>query len=100
MTRLHVHVAVSNLTKAIGFYSGLFNARPCCAGSTYANWRVEEPPLNFAASTIAGRRGAMHFGLEVASSVDLHKIDRALRGPLQSAAALPWEVSVKKESTS
>ena len=100
MKRLHVHVVVRSLTNAIGFYSGLFNARPCCAGPTYANWRVDEPPINFAASIIPGRRGAMHFGLEVDSSKHLHKIDRVLRGPLRSVAALPWEVSVRKETLS
>lgn len=98
MTRLHLHVAVCNIAKAVGFYSGLFNARPCCAGSTYANWRIGEPPVNFAASTIPGRCGAMHFGLEVDSSKDLPKIDRVLRGPSRSAAVLPWEVSVRRET--
>jgi hypothetical protein len=100
MKRMHVHVAVNNLAKAIGFYSDLFNVRPSCAGSNYANWRVEEPSINFAASTIAGRRGAMHFGLEVDSSDDLRKIDRVFRGPPQSATALLWEVSVRKETSS
>jgi catechol 2,3-dioxygenase-like lactoylglutathione lyase family enzyme len=96
MKRLHVHVSVSDLAKAIGFYSGLFKVRPCCAGPNYANWRVGEPAINFSASIGHGPRGAMHFGLEVDTPADLPKIDRALHGPLRSSSALPWEVSVRK----
>lgn len=96
MKRLHLHVSVSDLAKAIGFYSGLFDALPCCAGNNFANWRVAEPPINFAASIGHAPRGPMHFGLEVDTSEDLQKIDRTLRGPLRSSSALPWEVSIKK----
>jgi hypothetical protein len=96
MKRLHLHVSVGDLAKAIGFYSGLFKVRPCCAGRTYANWRVEEPAINFAASIGHGPRGAMHFGLEVDTPADLQKIDRVLKSPSRSSSALPWEVSVRK----
>lgn len=100
MKRLHLHVAVDNLAKAVGFYSGLFKARPCCAGTTYANWRVDEPPVNFAASIVPGRRGPIHFGLEVDSSAELRNVDRLLRRAPPAAAVLPWEVSVRKETPS
>ncbi|HEX5509341.1 MAG TPA: hypothetical protein VFX37_12630 [Pseudolabrys sp.] len=96
MKRLHLHVAVTDLPKAIGFYSGLFNARPCCAGSRYANWRVDYLALNFAASVGHRVPGALHLGLEVDISDDLQKIDRALQSPMSSAAAIPWEVSLSK----
>jgi catechol 2,3-dioxygenase-like lactoylglutathione lyase family enzyme len=96
MKRLHVHVTVRDLEKAVSFYSHLFAARPCCAGSTYANWRVDEPPLNFAASIGRGRNSLTHLGLEVDSSTDLLPVDRVLRGRFRSSAALPWEVSVRK----
>jgi hypothetical protein len=96
MKRLHLHVSVSDLAKAIGFYSGLFNSRPCCAGNNFANWRVKEPAINFGASSGHGPQGALHFGLEVDTSEELQTIDRVLQGPLGSPSALPWEVSVKK----
>jgi|SRR6185437_159639 hypothetical protein len=96
MKRLHLHVSVSDIAKAVSFYSYLFKIRPCCGGQNYANWRVEDPAINFAASIVTGQRGAMHFGLEVDTPEELRKVDRALQGPLRSSAALPWEVSVKE----
>jgi catechol 2,3-dioxygenase-like lactoylglutathione lyase family enzyme len=97
MKRLHVHVSVPDLAAAIGFYSGLFEARPCCAGANYANWRVDDPAVNFAASTGHGPRGGLHFGLEVDAPADLQTVDRVLHGPLPASGAMPWEVSVRKQ---
>ena len=96
MKRLHLHVSVSDLAKAIGFYSNLFKSRPCCTGRNYANWRVDEPAVNFAASIGHGPRGAMHFGLEVDTPADLQKIDRVLKRQSGASSTLPWEVSVRK----
>jgi catechol 2,3-dioxygenase-like lactoylglutathione lyase family enzyme len=95
--RLHMHVRVDDLEKAVRFYSDLFEARPCCGGTTYANWRVDDPPLNLAASTGHGPAGVAHFGLEVDSPADLQPVDRALPSPIRSAAAVPWEVSVRRQ---
>jgi hypothetical protein len=44
---------------------------------TYANWRVDDPPLNLAASIGHGPTDLAHFGLEVDSPADLQPIDRA-----------------------
>jgi catechol 2,3-dioxygenase-like lactoylglutathione lyase family enzyme len=96
MKRLHVHVFVDDLSRAVAFYSDLFRIGPCCGGSTYANWRVDEPPVNFAASVGQGSINPAHFGLEVESPADLRPIDRALHGPFRKSAAVPWEVSVRK----
>jgi hypothetical protein len=96
MKRLHIHVAVSNLANAVGFYSDLFKKSPCCAGTNFANWHVHDPPINFAASIAPGRTGALHLGFEVDTSEDLHKIDRVLQGSFRSSAILPWEVSLRK----
>jgi hypothetical protein len=98
MRRLHLHVSVGDLAKAVGFYSGVFDAHPCCTGKNFANWRVADPPINFAASTGHGPRGALHLGLEAETSKELQKIDRALRGPFRSSSTLPWEASVKKSA--
>jgi len=97
MKRLHLHVIVDSLSRAVGFYSGLFGARPCCAGPTYANWRIDEPPMNFAASQTNRPRGIAHFGIEVETPDELPAIDRALRGRSRTAAGTPWEVSVRKQ---
>jgi catechol 2,3-dioxygenase-like lactoylglutathione lyase family enzyme len=97
MKRLHIHVSVDDLTRAVGFYSGLLGAKPCCRGSNFANWRVDEPPVNFAASIGHGPVGGLHLGLEVDGSDDLRPIDRVLHSAARSAAGLPWEVSVRKQ---
>ena len=93
--RLHVHVTVSDLQRAVGFYSGLFDTEPCCAGTTYANWRVDEPPLNFGAS-VSRRPGFAHLGLEVDAPADLRPVDRVLHDH-RGSAAVPWEVAVRRQ---
>src|SRR5437763_163548 len=50
MRRLHLHVAVDDLTKSIGFYSTLFGAEPSVTKSDYAKWMLEDPRVNFAIS--------------------------------------------------
>jgi hypothetical protein len=96
MKRLHLHIKVSSLPDAVEFYSGLFNASPCCGGTRYANWRIEQPPLNLAASVTHEAGGLAHMGLEVDDSHQLMAADRVLQGPLRPAAAVSWEVSVRK----
>jgi len=97
MKRIHLHVVVDSLPGAIKFYSGLFATPPCCGGESYANWRVDQPPLNLAASVTNRPIGLAHFGLEVESPAELAAIDRVLHSPLHGSKAVPWEVSVRKQ---
>ena len=97
MTRLHMHIVVESLPEAIRFYSGLFDTRPCCGGKKYANWRIDEPPLNLAASVADRPIGLAHFGLEVDSGEELPAIDRVLHGSMREASTVPWEVSVRNQ---
>ncbi len=97
MTRLHMHVVVGSLPEAISFYSSLFDTRPCCGGKKYANWRIDEPPLNLAASVTNRPIGLAHFGLEVERGPELPAIDRVLHSQLHEASAVPWEVSVRNQ---
>lgn len=97
MKRLHIHVSVPDLPAAISFYSDLFEAGPCCAGANYANWRIDDPPVNFAASIKHGPKGVLHLGFEVETSDNLRAVDRVLHGPSRAAAALPWEVSMRRQ---
>jgi hypothetical protein len=94
--RLHLHVGVDDIARAVGFYSALFGTRPCCGGATYANWRVDDPPVNFAARVGRRPRGLAHLGLETDTPADLAPIDRALHRHARVSAAVPWEVSVRK----
>ena len=57
MKRMHVHVAVDNLDKAIGFYSTLFAAEPSVVKPDYAKWMLEDPRVNFAISMRGARTG-------------------------------------------
>jgi hypothetical protein len=92
-----MHVVVESLPEAITFYSSLFDTRPCCGGKKYANCRIDEPPLNLAASVIDRPRGLAHFGLEVESGEELPAIDRVLHSSLRDASVVPWEVSVRNQ---
>lgn len=71
MKRLHVHVAVDNLAKAIGFYSTLFAARPTVVKPDYAKWMLEDPRVNFAVSMRGAEVGLNHLGIQVESQDEL-----------------------------
>ena len=97
MKRLHLHVVVKRLPDAIRFYSDLFDTPPCCGGTSYANWRVDEPPVNLAASVTYRPTGLAHFGLEVESPTELTVTDRVLHSSMSTSGTVPWEVFVKKQ---
>ena len=50
MKRMHVHVAVDDLTASINFYSALFAAEPSIVKRDYAKWMLDDPRVNFAIS--------------------------------------------------
>jgi catechol 2,3-dioxygenase-like lactoylglutathione lyase family enzyme len=41
--RLHVHIAVDDIERAIGFYSALFGSRPSVVKPDYAKWMLDNP---------------------------------------------------------
>ena len=59
MKRMHVHVAVENLEKSIGFYSALFDAEPAIVKTDYAKWMLDDPRVNFAISTRGREPGSI-----------------------------------------
>lgn len=71
MKRLHLHVAVSDLEKSIGFYATLFGAVPTVRKADYAKWRLEDPRVNFAISQRGGAIGLDHLGIEAESAEEL-----------------------------
>ena len=80
MKRLHVHVAVDNLEKSIGFYSTLFAARPAVTKTDYAKWMLDDPRVNFAISTRnVGADGIDHLGIQVESDGELHELADRLK---------------------
>jgi catechol 2,3-dioxygenase-like lactoylglutathione lyase family enzyme len=80
MKRLHVHVAVDNLERSIGFYSALFAAKPSVTKSDYAKWMLDDPKVNFAISARGGS-GVDHLGIQVETDDEL----RELAGRLKAA---------------
>jgi catechol 2,3-dioxygenase-like lactoylglutathione lyase family enzyme len=91
MKRLHVHVAVGDLAKSIGFYSSLFGADPVVLKTDYAKWMLEDPRINFAISDRASVAGVDHLGIQVESGEELAE----LAGRLKAAG----EVTRDQEST-
>ena len=74
MKRMHIHVAVDNLTHSIGFYSALFDADPAVVKPDYAKWMLDDPRVNFAISARGRAPGLDHLGIQVESQSELHEV--------------------------
>jgi catechol 2,3-dioxygenase-like lactoylglutathione lyase family enzyme len=79
MKRLHVHVAVGDLNRSIGFYSALFAAQPAVVKTDYAKWMLDDPRMNFAISTRGREPGLDHLGIQVEDKDELHEVYARLR---------------------
>ena len=79
MKRLHVHVAVNDLSQSVGFYSVLFAAQPTVLKTDYAKWMLDDPRVNFAISTRGHEPGLDHLGIQVESQNELHEVYARLR---------------------
>ena len=79
MKRLHVHVAVDDLTHSIGFYSALFASQPSVIKTDYAKWMLDDPRVNFAISTRGRQAGLDHLGIQVENGDELKEIYARLR---------------------
>ncbi|HAO40616.1 MAG TPA: glyoxalase/bleomycin resistance/dioxygenase family protein [Afipia sp.] len=79
MKRLHVHVAVNDLSQSIGFYSALFAAQPSIVKSDYAKWMLDDPRVNFAISSRGREAGLDHLGIQVEDAQELQEVYARLR---------------------
>jgi catechol 2,3-dioxygenase-like lactoylglutathione lyase family enzyme len=79
MKRMHVHVAVDDLNRSIGFYSALFAAQPAVVKPDYAKWMLDDPRVNFAISTRGREPGLDHLGIQVENQDELHEVYARLR---------------------
>src|SRR5262249_8775932 len=79
MKRMHVHVAVDDLDRAVAFYSALFAARPAVVKPDYAKWMLDDPRVNFAISTRGRQAGLDHLGIQVESKSELDDVYGRLR---------------------
>jgi predicted enzyme related to lactoylglutathione lyase len=74
MKRLHIHVAVENLSRSIDFYSALFAAQPATVKPDYAKWMLDDPRVNFAISTRGRQAGLDHLGIQVENADELKEV--------------------------
>jgi predicted enzyme related to lactoylglutathione lyase len=74
MKRMHVHVAVDDLSASINFYSALFAAEPSVVKSDYAKWMLDDPRVNFATSARGRAPGLDHLGIQVEDKNELHEV--------------------------
>lgn len=74
MKRLHIHIAVNDLTESINFYSILFANDPTVEKEDYAKWDLTEPTINFAISKRGHSSGINHLGIQVDSEEELEEI--------------------------
>ena len=79
MKRLHLHVAVDDLDRAIGFYSTLFGTDPNVSKSDYAKWMLDDPKVNFAISARGVEPGLDHVGIQVESDAELRELADRLK---------------------
>lgn len=79
MNRLHVHVAVDDLTQAVRFYSTLFAAEPSVLKSDDAKWMLDDPRVNFAISARGAGAGIEHLGIQVEDAAELEEVYGRLR---------------------
>lgn len=79
MKRLHVHVAVEDLDKAIEYYSAMFGAEPVKTREDYAKWAPEDLAVNFAVSKSCGEKGVGHLGVEVQEDDELARLGMRLK---------------------
>ncbi|MEX3935745.1 ArsI/CadI family heavy metal resistance metalloenzyme [Paraburkholderia phymatum] len=80
MKRFHLHVAVTDLTASIRFYSALFAAEPTVVKSDYAKWMLDDPRINFAISQRGAKPGLDHLGVQVENEAELAEMHDRLRG--------------------
>jgi catechol-2,3-dioxygenase len=79
MKRLHVHVAVEDLSESIKFYSALFATEPNVTKPDYAKWMLEDPRMNFAISSRGRKPGLDHLGIQVDEKGELGDVYARLK---------------------
>ena len=78
MSRLQLAINVTDLDKAVDFYSRLFDTTPAKVKLGYANFAVDNPPLKLI--LFEGPEGATinHLGVEVESAEEVVSAERRL----------------------
>jgi catechol 2,3-dioxygenase-like lactoylglutathione lyase family enzyme len=81
MSRVQLALNVSDLDKAVGFYSKLFATEPAKLRPGYANFAIAEPPLKLVLIEGGGEPGSLnHLGVEVDSTDEVAAANARLAG--------------------
>jgi catechol 2,3-dioxygenase-like lactoylglutathione lyase family enzyme len=84
MSRLQLALNVSDLDRAVDFYSRLFGAQPAKRQPGYANFAIAEPPLKLVLFEDPHTRGSgvggalNHLGVEVETVAEVHTASERL----------------------
>ena len=80
MSRVQLAINVTDLDRAVAFYSRLFGAAPAKVKPGYANFAIADPPLKLV--LFEGPEGATinHLGVEVETAEEVAAAERRLRG--------------------
>ncbi|MYN67860.1 MAG: glyoxalase/bleomycin resistance/extradiol dioxygenase family protein [Acidobacteria bacterium] len=80
MSRVQLAINVTDLDKAITFYSRLFDTAPAKVKPGYANFAIADPPLKLV--LFESREGATlnHLGVEAETAEEVAAAERRLRG--------------------
>ena len=81
MSRVQLALNVTDLDKAIDFYSKLFSTEPAKRHEGYANFAVDSPPLKLVLIENPGAEGRLnHLGVEVFSTDEVAAASARLAG--------------------
>jgi hypothetical protein len=90
MKRMHIHVAVENLSDSIRFYSAMFgNVEPAVLKDDYCKWELTDPAVNFAISKRGAKPGVDHIGIQVETGAELDEMNARF-----AAAQLPVQTQI------
>ncbi|MGB7860304.1 MAG: ArsI/CadI family heavy metal resistance metalloenzyme [Acidimicrobiia bacterium] len=78
MSRVQLALNVTDIEKAIDFYSKAFNTEPAKVKQGYANFAIAEPPLKLVLIESAEGGTLNHLGVEVQSSAEVEEMSRHL----------------------
>ena len=78
VSRVQLALNVTDLTKAIDFYSKVFSTQPAKVREGYANFAIEEPPLKLVLIEASEGGTLNHLGVEVEASDQVETMSRRL----------------------
>lgn len=100
MARLHLHMVVEDMAASIRFYTLLLGSEPTRRETDYAEWELDNPPVNLDISTRGSVPGLDHVGIQFETEAELQAVQARLEqgghdGVLQPQTTCCYERSNK-----